>query len=120
MILYLQEVKSEAAQLSADKSILTKECAESKAQSIQFEHEIRLKAHALEALGKAKQALQQEVKEQTSTSKAEIAGLQRQMEGVCDSLSDLNRRCRVHILRSSAGNERSSVSKHVHKQANFD
>lgn len=94
----LQEAKSEAAQLSADKSILTKECAEAKAQCIQLEHEVRLKAQALEASDREKQALQQEVKEQSSTSRAEIAGLQGQMKGVSDSLSDLNRRCRVRGL----------------------
>ena len=88
-------MRTEAKHLSADKSALTKESAEAKAQCIQLEHEVRLKTHALEALDKEKQNLQQEVKEQTSTSKAEIAGLQKQMQGVCDSLSDLNRRCRV-------------------------
>ena len=95
-------MKWEAAQLSADKSILTKECADSKAQCIQFEHEARMKAKALEVLDREKQALQQEAKESASTSKAEIAGLQRQMEGVCDSLSELNRRCRVEISSSGA------------------
>lgn len=100
LIWAVQDSKTSRAKLAEDKAALTREAAEWKARSLEQDHELRLRQHALEKAEKEGQAKAHEVQELTASSQVEAAQLRAQAVDARSRLEELSRRCLVRSCSS--------------------